>query len=212
MGPLCTANSTAEHSVSKGLAATGPTCLESVHSVCWRDEGSTAHTTSHHHKCPFGLMITRYSGTVVRLHTLSALPMEAGGQRIKGVIVCAGGEGGVPTRAKCGLIAHTRGRGRLGHHARMVSFYKTIYLHPLLTLGYCYWNWNLCHSIKCPIRLTRHYRTSTRSYPHTHKNQKFPYLARTGSFVARAIILLLGSRVDLPADWQLRGVSHHLND
>lgn len=49
---------------------------------------------------------------------------------------------------------------------------------------------------------------------HTHKKkpQKFPSLARTGSFVARAIILLLGSRVDLPADWQLRGVSHHLND
>ena len=84
------ANSTAEHSVSEGLAATGPTCLESVHSVCWRDEGSTAHTTSHHHKCHFGLMITRYSGTVVRLHTLSALPMEASGQCIKGVIVCAG--------------------------------------------------------------------------------------------------------------------------
>ena len=34
----------------------------------------------------------------------------------------------------------------------------------------------------------------------SHTHTKFPPLARTGSFVARAILCLLGGRVDLPAD------------
>lgn len=68
-GPLCMADSTMEHCVSEGLATAGPTCLESGHSVCWRDEGRAAHTASHPRKCHFRLMISAYSTTVVKLCT-----------------------------------------------------------------------------------------------------------------------------------------------
>lgn len=119
----------------------------------------------HHRKCHFGLMITAHSTPAVQLHTEHALPMESGRQRIKGAIVCVWGERErilqVPS-----MVSQLMGSGvgRWGHCAHIFLFYKIIYLHSLLTLGYCYWSWNSCHSIKYPISLSWHYRTSTRSH------------------------------------------------